>query len=561
MTKEDQPGKQRSEPLTIVVDLDELTANPGDVNEREEKYKGKRIKLQRGSKVSNQSFFPLAVDDYFMSIAILSQRLGSADESKRVGACIVSNESLRVVSLGYRKEDIHAELSALLNAKVSGVDLTKCSLYTTKPPCLNCTQAILEAGIRVMVYGPKGVLDPGVCALIYGAKACFKEYKCYIRIDDVEKRFLIDLHESDVCAKEFDPPEISKPDAAQPTPSCKPSYSDFFMAMAFLSHTRAKDMKYQVGACLVTPAPHRLVAMGYNGMPDGRGFKDDKMDWGTEQSKYICHAELNAIIAAFRREADLSTCTLYVTHTPCDDCSKLVAQSGIKYVVFARPFHNGSAMNETLKRLPHPEITQYDMESECGNIAIDLKDLSIKLSKSSKTPPNDCAPAQKKGRRDVDFPLDDYFMSLAVLAKCRSVVSERVGACLVYKEPRRAISVGYSGNIDGLSDNKKTEYVCCAEFNAIVSAYRYHADLTSATLYTTGVPCSRCATKIIQSGIKTIVHGGEEKSMEPEAREVFYWGKVATLKYECQTKKPIIEIDLRRLVVDQREDGDGGGAE
>ena len=44
--------------------------------------------------------------------------------------------------------------------------------------------------------------------------------------------------------------------------------------------------KCQVGACLVTPAPHRLVAMGYNGMPDGRGFKDDKMDWGTEQSKY-----------------------------------------------------------------------------------------------------------------------------------------------------------------------------------------------------------------------------------------------------------------------------------
>ncbi|CAI8054390.1 Deoxycytidylate deaminase, partial [Geodia barretti] len=353
---------------------------------------------------------------------------------KRVGACIVSNESLRVVSLGYRKgtidlvsvsssmiaviiEDIHAELSALLNAKVSGVDLTKCSLYTTKPPCLNCTQAILEAGIRVMVYGPKGVLDPGVCALIYGAKACFKEYKCYIRIDDVEKRFLIDLHESDVCAKEFDPPEvskpyaaqptpssssdqpeiskpdaaqptpssssdqpeISKPDAAQPTPSCKPSYSDFFMAMAFLSHTRAKDMKYQVGACLVTPAPHRLVAMGYNGMPDGRGFKDNKMDWGSVQSEYNCHAEVNTMIAGSRREADLSACTLYVTLSPCHDCSKLVAQSGIKNVVFAKYYKNGRDTYETLGRLPDMNITRYEyMESGYGNIAkmtIDLKDL------------------------------------------------------------------------------------------------------------------------------------------------------------------------------------------
>ena len=77
---------------------------------------------------------------------------------------------------------------------------------------------------------------------------------------------------------------------------------------------------------------------------------------------------------------------------------------------------------------------------------------------------------------------------------------------------------------------------CCAEFNAIVSAFRYHADLTSATLYTTGVPCSRCATKIVQSGIKTVVYGGkisidstEVEQMEPEAKKIFYWGKVATL--------------------------------
>ena len=35
----------------------------------------------------------------------------------------------------------------------------------------------------------------------------------------------------------------------------------------------------QVGACIVTSPPHRVVATGYNGMPDGRGFKNDEMDW------------------------------------------------------------------------------------------------------------------------------------------------------------------------------------------------------------------------------------------------------------------------------------------
>ena len=67
-------------------------------------------------------------------------------------------------------------MSALLNAKGSTVDLTKCSLYTTKPPCLDCTQAILQTGIRVVVYGDvqEQGLDKDVYDLVYQAKACFQ---------------------------------------------------------------------------------------------------------------------------------------------------------------------------------------------------------------------------------------------------------------------------------------------------------------------------------------------------------------------------------------------------
>ena len=76
----------------------------------------------------------------------------------------------------------HAELKALLNAKDSRVDLTKCSLYTTKPPCFDCTQAILNAGIRVVVYGDVGKkgLKKDVEDLVYKAKACFKYYYCHM---------------------------------------------------------------------------------------------------------------------------------------------------------------------------------------------------------------------------------------------------------------------------------------------------------------------------------------------------------------------------------------------
>ena len=71
----------------------------------------------------------------------------------------------------------------------------------------------------------------------------------------------------------------------------------------------------------------------------------------------VCHAELNAVIAAFRREADLSACTLYVTHSPCEECSKLVVQSGIKNIMFAKPYKESKSAYEILGCLPDMNIT------------------------------------------------------------------------------------------------------------------------------------------------------------------------------------------------------------
>ena len=70
---------------------------------------------------------------------------------------------------------------------------------------------------------------------------------------------------------------------------------------------------------------------------------------------------------------------------------------------------------------------------------------------------------------------------------------------------------------------------CCAEHNAIVSAFRYHADLTNCILYTTAPPCHKCAQMIVQSGIKTVVYGKGSETMSEQSDEIFYWAKVATL--------------------------------
>jgi dCMP deaminase len=111
-------------------------------------------------------------DEYFMGIAINSA-MRSKDPSTQVGACIV-NPQKKVVSIGYNgmpsgvdddqvswdaKEGLdskylyvaHAELNAILNAK-DGSGLLNTKLYVTLFPCNECAKAIIQAGIKEVVY-------------------------------------------------------------------------------------------------------------------------------------------------------------------------------------------------------------------------------------------------------------------------------------------------------------------------------------------------------------------------------------------------------------------------
>lgn len=115
------------------------------------------------------------------------------------------------------------------------------------------------------------------------------------------------------------------------------SWDEYFMGIAKLSAMRSKDNSTQVGACIVNDK-HRIVSIGYNGMPNG--CCDDDMPWERSaenplDTKYpfVCHAELNAILNSSTR--DFTGCTLYVTLFPCNECTKAVIQSGIKKIVYA----------------------------------------------------------------------------------------------------------------------------------------------------------------------------------------------------------------------------------
>lgn len=114
----------------------------------------------------------LSWDEYFMGIASLSA-LRSKDPNTQVGACIV-DKNKRVVSIGYNgmpshlDEDklswnkgegldskylyvCHAEFNAILNTR-GGNDLSGCSLYVTLFPCNECAKAIIQTGIKEVIY-------------------------------------------------------------------------------------------------------------------------------------------------------------------------------------------------------------------------------------------------------------------------------------------------------------------------------------------------------------------------------------------------------------------------
>ena len=102
-------------------------------------------------------------DEYFMGIALLSAQR-SKDSHTQVGACIVNHEN-KILSLGYNMPwerngenpvntkymyVCHAELNAILNRSSGSLEGAK--LYVTLFPCNECAKAIIQSGIKEVVY-------------------------------------------------------------------------------------------------------------------------------------------------------------------------------------------------------------------------------------------------------------------------------------------------------------------------------------------------------------------------------------------------------------------------
>lgn len=139
-------------------------------------------------------------DEYFMGVAVLSG-MRSKDPNTQVGACIVSKDN-KILSMGYNgfptgcsDDDFpwcrdgdpldnkyfyttHSELNAILNYRGGSLEGTK--LYVSLFPCNECAKAIIQAGIKTIIYSSdKYAITPSVIASKRMLKAAGVEFYKY----------------------------------------------------------------------------------------------------------------------------------------------------------------------------------------------------------------------------------------------------------------------------------------------------------------------------------------------------------------------------------------------
>ncbi len=114
------------------------------------------------------------------------------------------------------------------------------------------------------------------------------------------------------------------------------AYLKMAMEWAKLSYCKRR----QVGALIVKD--RMIISDGYNGTPSG--FENCCEDEAGKTHWYVLHAEANAILKLARSTQSAMDATLYLTLSPCKDCSKLAVQAGIKKVVYVDEYSDNAGI-------------------------------------------------------------------------------------------------------------------------------------------------------------------------------------------------------------------------
>jgi len=127
-----------------------------------------------------------------------------------------------------------------------------------------------------------------------------------------------------------------------------------FINIAKETATLSHCVRSKVGAVLVKDG--NIISFGYNGTPSGM---DNRCEKDNVTLPHVIHAEVNAVLKAAKCGNSVDGSTLYITLSPCLDCSKLLLQSGVKRVVYLNEYRNSEGI-DFLKQFI--QVEQYDVQ-------------------------------------------------------------------------------------------------------------------------------------------------------------------------------------------------------
>ena len=118
-------------------------------------------------------------------------------------------------------------------------------------------------------------------------------------------------------------------------------YDQAYLKMAEIWGQLSYCERKKVGALIVKD--RMIISDGYNGTPSG--FENVCEDENYHTKWYVLHAEANAILKVAASTQSCNGATLYITLSPCKECSKLIHQAGIKRLVYATTYKDTSGLD------------------------------------------------------------------------------------------------------------------------------------------------------------------------------------------------------------------------
>ena len=128
----------------------------------------------------------------------------------------------------------------------------------------------------------------------------------------------------------------------------KPKLVEAYMKTAETFAGLSSAVRLHVGAVIVKE--DRIISIGYNGMPSGwnndceHWVEDGDLGSGWKTKPEVLHAETNAIAKLAKSTESGNGAVLFVTHSPCLDCAKLVYQSGIGSVYYRNSYRSENGL-------------------------------------------------------------------------------------------------------------------------------------------------------------------------------------------------------------------------